>query len=218
MTYNADTIKEMIPLYVNGKLAEQEKKAFLQGLKEYPELAQEVADFREIDVIYKDLEAEIPFPDPDAVFNRIMDNIDRQGAGAREKAPVRKVLTPGFREKLIDFFRTGFMSPRVAWSVAAVQIVLLAAILVALPGRSAFETLTYSGNGLAARQELNVVFDEDAVEKDIRALMVRAGATIVGGPSTGGLYIIAIAGDQDAEAVSAVLRNSGIVSFVEQRY
>ncbi len=218
MTYNADTIKEMIPLYVNGKLAEQEKKAFLQGLKEYPELAQEVADFREIDVIYNDLEAEIPFPDPDAVFNRIMDNIDRQGAGALEKAPVRKVVTPGFREKLIDFFRTAFMSPRVAWSVAAVQIILLATILVALPGRSTYQTLTSTGNGADTRQELNVIFDGDTAEKDMRALMVLAGTTIVGGPSASGLYIVAITGDQSVEVVSGIFRDSGIVSFVEQRY
>lgn len=218
MTYDSDTIEEMIPLYLNGRLPEAEKEAFLQGLREHPELAETFADFREIDAGYSDLEAGVSFPDPDIMFSRIMDNIDQETAAAPAKAPVRKVVTPGFREKLIDFFQTAFLSPRVAWSVAAVQIVLLAAVLAVMPGKNTFETLTSSGNGIAARQELNVVFDEEAAEKDIRALMVRAGTTIVGGPSASGLYIIAIAGDQDTEAVSAILRNSGVVSFVEQRY
>lgn len=218
MTYNIDTIKKMIPLYLNGRLSGQEKEIFEQGLKEHPDLTEELSDFQEINAVYNDLEADVPFPDPNAMFNRILDKIDREEAGARQKAPVRKVVIPGLREKLIDFFQTTFMSPRVAWSVAAVQIVLLAALLVALPGRSTFQTLTSPGNGANARQELNVIFNEDATEKDIRELMIQNGVTIVGGPSDNGLYIVAISSGQSVDAISLALRNSGIVSFVEQRY
>jgi len=218
MTYDADTIKEMIPLYLNGRLPAAEKEAFLQGLEEYPDLASEMADFQDIDGVYRDLEDTVPFPDQDAMFSRIMGNIDKEAQAAPERAPVRKSVGPGLGEKLVEFLRTTFQSPRVAWSVAAVQIVLLAAILVGLPAKNTIETLTSSGTGVAQRQELNVVFDENAAEKAMRDLMVRNGVTIVGGPAENGLYVIAVSGEQNVETVSAALRDSGIVSFVEKRY
>jgi anti-sigma factor RsiW len=218
MIYDADTLKEMIPLYVNGQLTEQEKKAFTQGLAEHPELAAEVAEFKAIEESYRDLEAETPFPNQDRLFSKIISQIDREEtATGKQKAGARDA-SPGLREKLVDFFHTTFISPKVAWSVVAVQIVLLVTLLVAMPGRSTFQTLTAPGHGIDERLTLNVVFDETAVEKEIRALLVKTGATIVGGPSANGLYIVAIPRDQSPEEISGILLRSGIVSFVEQRY
>lgn len=218
MIYDADTLKEMIPLYVNGQLTEQEKKAFTQGLAEHPELSAEVAEFKAIKESYRDLEAETPFPHQDNLFSKIMLQIDREETTkGKEKAAARDA-SPGMLEKLVDFFHDTFISPKVAWSVVAVQVVLLVTLLVAMPGRSTFQTLTAPGNGTDERLTLNVVFDEKAAEKEIRALLVKTGATIVGGPSASGLYIVAIPRDQPPEEISGILLRSGIVSFVEQRY
>lgn len=218
MIYDADTLKEMIPLYVNGQLTEQEKKAFTQGLADHPELSAEVAEFKAIKESYRDLEDETPFPNQDRLFSKIMAQIDREESAPGKETAAARDASPGLREKLVDFFHNTFISPKVAWSVVAVQVVLLVTLLVAMPGRSTFQTLTAPGNGTDARLTLNVVFEEKAAEKEIRALLVKTGATIVGGPSANGLYIVAIPPDQPPEKISGILLRSGIVSFVEQRY
>lgn len=218
MIYDADTLKEMIPLYVNGQLTEQEKKAFTQGLADHPELSAEVAEFKAIKESYRDLEDETPFPNQDRLFSKIMAQIDREESAPGKETAAARDASPGLREKLVDFFHNTFISPKVAWSVVAVQVVLLVTLLVAMPGRSTFQTLTAPGNGPDERLTLNVVFEEKAAEKEIRALLVKTGATIVGGPSANGLYIVAIPPDQPPEKISGILLRSGIVSFVEQRY
>lgn len=218
MIYDADTLKQMIPLYVNGQLTEQEKEAFTHGLVEHPELAAEIAEFEEIQESYKDLEAKTPFPPQNLLFSRIMAEIDRPEANAVHESAAPREASSDLRSKLVDFFHSTFVSPKIAWSVVAVQVVLLLTLLVAMPGRSTFQTLTAPGNGTDGQLTLNVVFDEKAVEKEIRALMVKTGSTIVGGPSADGLYIVEIPRDQPPEEISGILLRSGIVSFVEQRF
>jgi anti-sigma factor RsiW len=218
MIYDADALKEMIPLYLNGQLSEEEQSAFVQGLKDHPELAVEVAEYEAIRASYPDLEAETPFPREDILFGRIMDKIDREEATVSGTQAVDREAKSGWRGKLADFFYTTFRSPKVAWSVAAVQIVLLVALLAGMPQRGTFHTLTASGRLSDGRITLNVVFDGNAREKDIRAVMLDAGATIVGGPSVEGRYIVAIGADRSPEAVADILRQSGVVSFVGQHY
>ena len=218
MIYDIDALKAMIPLYLNDQLSAEEQHAFSQGLADYPELAAELAEYREIQDSYRDLEAETPFPNQDRLFSRIMEKIDREEtADAHEKTAPRAV-TPGWRERLRGFFYTTFVSPKVAWSVAAVQVVLLVALIGAMPERSAFQTLSTKGSESKGLHTLNVVFDEDAAEKEIRALLLKTGAVIVGGPSATGLYVLAVPQEQTPEEISAALSGSGIVTFVEPRY
>jgi hypothetical protein len=87
-----------------------------------------------------------------------------------------------------------------------------------LPQRQSFQTLTAPGRSAGARAALNVVFDQNAVEGDIRALLVETGVTIVGGPSVEGLYILAVPEERPVADVSRVLSRSKLVLFVEQRY
>lgn len=218
MIYDVEALKEMIPLYLNGQLSDEEQKAVAQGLKDHPELAAEVAEYEAIQASYPDLEAETPFPRQDILFGRIMDKIDSEEATpVGDQAAAREVKS-GWREKLADFFYTTFRSPKVAWSVVVFQIVLLVALLAGMPQRGTFQTLTAPDHLPDGRITLNVVFDGNAREKDIRAVMLEAGATIVDGPSAEGRYIVAIGADRSPEAVAETLLRSGIVSFVGRHY
>ena len=211
MIYDVEALKAMIPLYLNGQLGDAERQAFAQGLKDHPELAAEVAEYEAIQASYHDLEAETPFPRQDILFGRIMDKIDFEEAAARE-------VKFGWREKLADFFHTTFRSPKVAWSVAAVQVVLLVVLLAGMPLRGTFQTLTAPGHLPDGRITLNVVFDANTREKDMRAVLIDNGATIVGGPSADGRYIVAIAGNRSPQAVADAMLQSGVVAFVGQHY
>ena len=218
MIYDAEALKEMIPLYLNGQLGDEERKAFAQGLKDHPELAAEVAEYEAIQASYQDLEAETPFPRQDMLFDRIMDKIDREAASAVGTQAAAREVKPGWREKLADFFSAAFRSPKVAWSVALVQVVLLVVLLAGMPQRGTFQTLTAPGRLPDGQITLNVVFDANTREKDMRAVLIDNGATIVGGPSADGRYIVAIAGNRSAQAVADAMLQSGVVAFVGQHY
>ncbi|HEX9800419.1 MAG TPA: zf-HC2 domain-containing protein [Thermoanaerobaculia bacterium] len=106
------------------------------------------------------------------------------------------------------------------WVVAAqaAAIALLVGGLFLAAGQeprvAPFRTLAAPAAPPAALH-LRVVFDEGASERELRALLVPLGATIVGGPSPLGVYTVALpAGAAPAEAAAA-LRARPIVRFAE---
>ncbi len=60
MTYNLEELKELVPLYLNRHLSETERKAFEEGLHQYPELRQALEECAEIKEVYQEIEREIP--------------------------------------------------------------------------------------------------------------------------------------------------------------
>jgi len=213
MKYDAAALKEMIPLYINGRLSDSERAAFEAALASDPALKQELSEFEEIAALYPDIEEEIPFPSSDRVFSRIMDNIDAQ----EKKAPSPD--GPGVLfEKLADFIRTTFFSPRVAWAVAAVQLLLLVTLVGTMPDRQEFETLSSGGATTETVLKINIVFEEDAMEKDIRALLNHLDAGIVAGPMANGLYVIEITQSPSPDDVLKALMDSKFVRLAEPKY
>jgi anti-sigma factor RsiW len=214
MKYDAAALKEMIPLYINGRLSDSEMTAFEKALESDAALKQELSEFEEIAALYPDIEEEIPFPSSDRVFSRIMDNIDAQ----EKKAAISDAPGMVF-EKLADFIRTTFFSPRVAWAVAAVQLVLLVTLVGTMPDEQEFKTLSSGQTTTATSERFNVVFREDAMEKDIRALLKKIDAGIVAGPLANGLYVIeARSSERPEEGVVNVLLNSKLVRLAEPNY
>ena len=212
MKYDAAVLKEMIPLYINGRLSGGERAAFEAALANDPALKRELSEFEEIAALYPDIEEEIPFPSSDRVFSRIMDNID-----AHEKKAASPDGPGVLFEKLADFFRTTFFSPRVAWAVAAVQLVLLITLVGTMPDRQEFETLSSGGATTETVLKINIVFEEDAMEKDIRALLNQLDAGIVAGPMANGLYVIEITEAPSPDEVLKALLDSKLVRLAEPK-
>jgi anti-sigma factor RsiW len=213
MKYDAAALKEMIPLYINGRLSDSERAAFEAALASDPALKQELSEFEEIAALYPDIEEEIPFPSSDRVFSRIMDNID-----AQEKKAASPDGPGVLFEKLAAFIRTTFFSPRIAWAVAAVQLVLLVTLVGTMPDRQEFETLSSGGATTETVLKINIVFEEDAMEKDIRALLNHLDAGIVAGPMANGLYVIEITQSPSPDDVLKALLDSKLVRLAEPKY
>jgi anti-sigma factor RsiW len=213
MKYDAAALKEMIPLYINGRLSDSERVAFEEALESDPALKQELLEFEEIAALYPDIEEEIPFPSSDRVFSRIMDNI-----GPPEKKTASPDAPGMFFEKLAAFIRTTFFSPRVAWAVAAVQLVLLVTLVGTMPDTQEFETLSSERATTETALKINIVFEEDAMEKDIRALLNQLDAGIVAGPMANGLYVIEIAESQPPDDALKALMDSKLVRLAEPQY
>ena len=142
-----------------------------------------------------------------------MDNID-----AQEKKAASPDGPGVLFEKLAEFIRTTFFSPRVAWAVAAVQLLLLVTLVGTMPDRQEFETLSSGGATTETVLKINIVFEEDAMEKDIRALLNHLDAGIVAGPMANGLYVIEIAQSPSPDDVLKALMDSKFVRLAEPKY
>lgn len=211
MRYKPDELKERIPTYLNGRLSEEERQEFEDAMNRYPELRRELMEFSEIKGIYKDIEREIP-PISDNLYSRILTSI-RSGTD-KETVQQRK----GYIEQLQEFFMGLFASPRVSWGIVAAQVVIILFLIIAMPGDDSLRTLTSQSTLQEELVRINVVFEEEAREKEIRDVLNKIGADVIGGPSAEGLYVIQIKDRQDIEVALKVLRDLDIVKFADKAY
>ena len=211
MTYDDKKLRELIPLYINGTLPEKKRREFEKKLEEYPELKNEYREFLEIKSSYVGIQQKLPQPS-EAVFQRVMDGIK----GKSKKAEIS--LEPGIFSKLQEFISQFFASPRLSWAVATVQLVVILGLVTFISTGDRFTTLTsddpHKGKGIA----INIVFDEEAREREIRSVLNRIGAVIVSGPSAEGVYVIAVNKDKDTDDILVELRRFDSVRFADKAY
>jgi hypothetical protein len=211
MTYEREKLRELIPLYVNKTLSEDEQREFENSIKKHPELEREFKEFSEIRASYVGLEKDMPKPS-DAVYQRIAANIK---ADEKRRIPEE----PGILSKVRELMGEVFASYRVSWAVVAVQLVVIIILAGVMTRGERFTTLstTYpplKGEGIS----INIVFDQEAREKEIRAILNRIGAAIISGPSREGLYVIQVKKDKDVEQTLEKLKSSHIVKFAQKAY
>lgn len=203
-----EALKEMIPMYLNGRLSASEKEELEKAMVTNPELKHELMEFSEIIGTYQDIEEEIS-PPSDMLYAKILQNIRSN----RKKQSRKK---EGYRIQVWEFLKTLFSSPKVSWTVVAVQLMIILALIVFTPGEKVFRTLTseYPVQGEGIR--INVLFEEDAKEREVRDLLSKAKANIVNGPTPNGLYIVEIKNNRDIDMVIQNLKSSDIVLFAEK--
>jgi len=211
MNYTPENLKEMIPLYINGRLSESEKKDFEKAIRKYPELTRELMEFAEIKGGYNDLKREAP-TSSNELYERILNNI-RQN----EKEVRLQVVKPVLLDKIWWMLKRAFSSPQLSWSVVAVQLLVIVSLLIFYPTDNGFRTLSENHIGEDSGM-INVVFKEDAKEKDMRTLIQEVNGSIVGGPTPDGLYIIKIKNVNEIEIVLTNLKSSNIVRLAVKRY
>jgi len=211
MIYNLDKLRELIPLYLNNRLSEKERKEFEKALDQYPELKLEFKEFSEIKEVYEEIEKEIPLPSG-VLYQRVLKNIQPQ---------IKLSLIPekkSYLEQIREFLKWVLGSPRVSWGIVAVQFAIILVLFMTLPQGDGFRTLTprqpLPGGGI----KINVIFDKGSTEQEIRKVLNRVGATIVEGPSFEGLYIIKVKEDQDVEQTLKELKKANVVQFAEKAY
>ncbi|NWF93649.1 MAG: hypothetical protein HXY46_12075 [Syntrophaceae bacterium] len=211
MRYSLEKWRELIPLYLNGRLSEEERRGFERALREHPELQSELIDYSEIKGIYPEIEKDLPPPSPD-LYERILSKIRLEG----ERASTAWISDQ--KQRVVDFLRGIFSSPRLSWGIAAVQLAII--ILLVIHNLGEDRTRTLSSEDLLRKEGviINVLFDKESKEKEIREVLTKVGATIIRGPSPDGLYKIAVKDQQNISHVLEVLRKSEIVRFAERAY
>lgn len=211
MTSDGEYWKSLVPLYVNGRLPEAERRDFEEALVREPGLNQELKDYEAIQRGYCLLEDHVPAP-PAYLYHRIRERIMADGPAAFS-AEGRARGTG-----LLDFFRGLLAAPRLAWAVAGVQVVIIAALLTFYPRTGKYETLSGGNPAAVAGTRINVIFKTDSREREIRELLGRVGGTIVNGPSAEGLYAVTVRDPQNLEGALQQIKSSTAVRFAEKAY
>lgn len=207
---NLETLRELVPLYVQGELSEEEKVDFEKGLQRYPELQDDLLACSTIESYYQEIETKIKPPTSsafEAIQQRITPNSDQKRAKSRQPSSVEKVK---------EWFTELFTVPRLGWGIAAVQCAVIVLLLVPAQQQTSYKTLTSSEAPITHQTTLQLVFDERSTEKEIRQIMTAIHAEITGGPTAEGMYQVSLQENSDVDSIITTLRTKKNVLFVEK--
>lgn len=166
----------------------------------------------EIRQSYHDLSEKLPLP-PSNSFSRIMDTIKKEEK--KERSNIKQSLL----SKIVQFFQETIITPKAGWALAGVQLAVIMFLVFSPVSSDINNFKTLSINTAADKgMEINIVFMETALQKDIRQLLINSGAVIINGPTEGGLYILKVKQGHDLAIRLQTIENSKIVKFVSKRY
>ncbi|MBU1568245.1 MAG: hypothetical protein KJ630_21810 [Proteobacteria bacterium] len=206
MIYDREKISEQIPLYVNGTLPEEEYLLFVELLNTHTEIQRELETFMAMQEMYQEENKHLSGPS-EQLFERIQKRI-ANGKFLSDK--------PSSLQIFLDFCKSILPSPQLAWSVVAVQAIALLLMVVTVPQKETLQTLSSQQTVQAEGFRINVVFQNTAMEQDIRQLLGECKAVIVDGPTAEGLYVVVSQSKMDVDTLLTYLRSKNIVIFAEQ--
>jgi anti-sigma factor RsiW len=176
-------LEALLPFYVNGTLAGDERLSVDAALKEDARLRDEAEALSRLRRTMKDID-DGPSPGEFGLA-RLMRDIDRLEAPAQ--APRRR----------------GLILP---WSIAAAASAGFLAL--ALGWMSADQSEPFrQASGVADALYLTVAFQPDVAQSAVSGLLLEYGLEIVEGPSALGLYRVDPGAGRDLEALAAELRD-----------
>ena len=206
-----DEIRLLLPWYAKDTLSATERAVVAAHTAACTACATELATIARLATAVEGAVERRPLPSP-GVFSRISAQIAQE---TRASAP--QPSTPAWWRRL-EAWAASLMMPRFAPALALGLIVLQFGALTALglrlaqPGGPGY--VTQSGPESATPgtgTRVRIAFDERATEREIRATLAAAGATLVDGPSAAGFYVVSVA---DATRVDE-LRRAAPVRLVE---
>lgn len=209
--------QELLPWHVNGTLESTERAWVDTYLREHPDAQSELRWTEGLQTKVREAaSAAAEEVSPELGLDRLMIRISAEAAATPRKAAAQ--APAGIAERIRDFFAALQLKP--AMAVGAAVIVAQAAVIGTLMNtQMAAEDPEYSTiRSLAPGQivsgpVLQVSFSADAAERDLRALLVQAGGTLVGGPGQLGNYLIAVPADK-LDRASQLFAASHLVEHV----
>ncbi|KPJ90729.1 MAG: hypothetical protein AMJ53_13035 [Gammaproteobacteria bacterium SG8_11] len=118
------------------------------------------------------------------------------------------------KEYISDFIS----SARLAWGVVIAQFALLIVLWLS-SGANGITTIGTDGKPISDIATINVVFADNATQKEIRELLASVDAQIANGPTSIGLYTIYIKGNEtDAKYVIDKLKKSTLILLAEPSF
>ncbi|HEY5603727.1 MAG TPA: RNA polymerase sigma factor [Gammaproteobacteria bacterium] len=214
----SNILRELIPLYINGALSGKHKIAFEKSLKNDPSLKQEYMEFYEIEAYFDQLDT-VSKQHLDSIYSIVVNSLDDL------QEPSDSEADEGHSDSIkMDLLREILSSARIGWGAAALLFALLLIVLVFIGPDNASPVEAKVSTAPILQQpgkvkQLNVIFQDNATNQQIRDLLLALQAELYSGPTNIGLYTITIAGnEQRAQEVLNALRNSSVVVVAEPAY
>ena len=185
---------ELLPWYANGTLDGRECAAVEAHLPTCPACQAELQRCRDIATAVHAAGEAAWSPSP-GHFSQLLARIDAAEAQEAQDGGWRERLRARYTRSLLALQST----PRlVRWALVTqgAMLLLLAGVLVwqapFAPG-PLYQTLSDGRDPVARGQaHIQVVFADEMTEKELRALLTGVGGTIVKGPSSEGVYTVAV--------------------------
>jgi anti-sigma-K factor RskA len=185
-----DELEALLPFYVNGTLAGADLEAVEAWLESDPDAMAALAE-AEMEFAENGAANEAIRPPADAL-SRFSSALEHEAGPARARA--------GTSWFTVAWHRVASLPAGVGWAVAAAAIAVV--LLQAVSG-DVFQKSDYKVAGthedLSKQPFALVVFKPDATMADITAFLSRNSASIVSGPTAGGVFRVAIATKTAAE-------------------
>jgi len=243
---------ELLSWYVNKSLTEKVSAKVKAHVSFCAECQQEIEMLNELKsaILFSD-ESLQPEPSAD-VFNSVMNRVEEYEA-TRPDRIVSRTFTDRLRAFFSDTFGSWNTFSKLAFAGQfAVLILLIGGLWFSLQRSRGFETLAAQEKSRADQNEkllkeaneiytvlagtngvdltnavrINIAFQEQASEKEIRGLLNDINATIINGPSPQSFYVIALPVAKDArdsdkqkvlgEALEKLRANSKVIKFAEE--
>ncbi|BBK30919.1 hypothetical protein EDC65_1643 [Stella humosa] len=201
----------LLPWYVNGTLDAEDRGRVEAALAQSAELREELELLRAVERSVVASTDAMPDPDPDG-FARLMARIDAEPQRTAQPAASQG---RGLLARVAGWFEVSW---RPAMAAAALVIAVQAAAIVALVGdrgEAGGQFQTASGASGTGDARFLVGFADGALLGDIRALLERADAVIVKGPTADGYFVVAAQGDA-AQAQSTLQSAANLVTQAER--
>ncbi len=168
---------------------------------------EEITEFQEwlaIKRYYTELENSIEIPS-DKIFRRISSKISKKNV-------------VGMFADYLGVLRNLTKSIWFPWALVFVQAAIIIYFVIPIH-QPRYMTLSADRNGQESAFYVNVIFDEQAKEIDIRNLLTSIGAEIVDGPEPNGLYIIKVPiSGSEFSSLERKLKAKKIIRFLAPRY
>ncbi len=184
-----DYVWELLPWYVNEGLSAQEVNEVEAHLKGCPACQSEVARCQALSLSVKTNQRDVWTPSAPH-FAKVRASVD-----ALEDRRIKSQDSSGWFAKWFPWLND---TPRPARFTLALQGALVVALSTTLLVRAlapteAYQTLSNPAERLAVTgQQVRLVFAEDITEKEIRRLLLGIQGRLVAGPSSLGVYTIAL--------------------------
>lgn len=222
---NAEEARELLPWYAAGALSAAEEKAVEAQLRQSAILRNELDEYRRLKATVASTE-DVPEFRPQLIQKTLAEIDALEQAEKRVTRATRSSGEEGFVTRLwqqiVGLWAPLPMGGRLALAGQFVLILVLGGVLIGTrPGGDAQFGVANGPDTVATAKgpQFKVIFQPEATEQAIRALLESAHLEIVAGPSTEQMYVLASATGKgmDAAATLKQLREAPtVVRFADR--
>lgn len=194
-----ENIELLLPFYLNGTLADDEKKRVEAAIAENINLQQELTFLKHIQAqVLEQQEQQSP---GELGLKRLQKMLKKEQANNQQQSKNKSISATKNRWQLV--------------AMAACLVIVVQTVVQLKPDSDQFVAAGGKLINLHHGEIVSVTFAPNVTEQDIRNLLLETNTSIVDGPSALGIYRLSIAGDSEV-AINRFKSSANLIESVQQ--